>query len=100
MIKESEATAKIKKVNLRDAKKEDTLVVSIEGTPGTKTKGALGCMKANDGHRSSGKSQQVQNESFYLKKGEILGLFDKSGSGKSALITVKYKEKYLIVSPN
>jgi aryl-phospho-beta-D-glucosidase BglC (GH1 family) len=47
-IEEPEATAKIKKVNLKDAKNEDTLVVSIEGAANTKTNGALGFMKGDE----------------------------------------------------
>lgn len=47
-ISEPEPTAKIKKVNLKDAKNEDTLVVTIEGKAGVKTNGALGFMKADE----------------------------------------------------
>jgi len=47
-ISEPAPTAKIKKVNLKDAKNTDTLVVSLEGKAGTKTNGALGFMKGDD----------------------------------------------------
>lgn len=47
-IPEEEATSKIKKVSLKDAKNEDTLVVTLEGAPSTKTNGALGFMKGDD----------------------------------------------------
>ena len=47
-IAEPEPTAKIKKVSLKDAKNEDTLVVTLEGKAGVKTNGALGFMKADE----------------------------------------------------
>ena len=47
-IAEPEPTAKIKKVNLKDATNDDTLVVTLEGEPGTKTNGALGFMKGDE----------------------------------------------------
>ncbi|MBP3267808.1 MAG: cellulase family glycosylhydrolase [Ruminococcus sp.] len=47
-IKEPEATSKIKKINLKDAKNEDTLYVNLEGAPSTKTNGALGFMKGDE----------------------------------------------------
>ena len=47
-IEEPEATAKIKKVNLKDATNDDTLVVAIEGKEGVKTNGALGFMKGDE----------------------------------------------------
>ena len=43
-----EETAKIKKVNLKDASNEDTLVVTIEGAADTITNGALGFMKGDE----------------------------------------------------
>lgn len=47
-IEEPEATSKIKKVNLKDATNDDTLVVTLEGTPATSANGALGFMKGDE----------------------------------------------------